>query len=154
MEWLQNYIVTIAVIGIVSVLADVLLPEGNIKRFARFGISLVLSLALCAPVITLLKQGDLSAALDLELPLTDITSTEEEIENNITRMVQKYSGFESASCSVELNTLLKVQQVTISKNLTEEGVVDSLLHEQSQKNILLLISAVYGVEEANIMIEE
>lgn len=157
MEWLRNYILTVAALGIVSAVADVLMPEGNVRRFARFAISLLLTLALCAPVVSLLQNGSLEgfAALEsAEIPQTDTLSAGDEIKKNIDGMIQKYSGFEAATCDVTIDEDLRVEQVTIYKNLGEEGIVDSLLHEKSEKSIKLLISAVYGLAQENIFIEE
>jgi len=153
MEWLKGYILTITIIGIASILADVLLPEGNIKKFARFTVSLVLSLALCAPVISLIKNSNFSVP-QVSIPIAEQSQSSEQIEQNIDQIIKHYTGFENATASVEIDSKLKVLSVTIEKNVQEQGIVDTMLNQKTEKNLITLISTLYGVSEANIIIKE
>ena len=56
MEWLTGYVVKTCAAALISFVVDMLLPEGNIKRTARFCASLVITIIICAPLINLFTQ--------------------------------------------------------------------------------------------------
>ena len=56
MEWLTGYIIKICAAALISFVVDMLLPEGNIKRTARFCASLVITIIICAPLVSLFSQ--------------------------------------------------------------------------------------------------
>lgn len=58
MEWLTGYIIKICAAALISFVVDMLLPEGNIKRTARFCASLVITIIICAPLQFVFTAAD------------------------------------------------------------------------------------------------
>ena len=59
MEWLTGYVIKICAAALIAFVVDMLLPEGNIKKTARFCASLVMTVIICAPLASLFSQQHL-----------------------------------------------------------------------------------------------
>lgn len=57
MEFLQGWIISLVSIVILSVLIDVILPNGNIRKYTRFIIGILVIFVILSPVVRLLNKG-------------------------------------------------------------------------------------------------
>ena len=52
-DWLKNYILSLVSVSVIGLLLDCLLTEGKIKKYAMFGVSIILSISLIQPLLKL-----------------------------------------------------------------------------------------------------
>lgn len=57
MEFLQGWIISLVSIVILSVLIDVILPNGSIRKYTRFIIGILVIFVILSPVVRLLNKG-------------------------------------------------------------------------------------------------
>ena len=142
MEWLTGYVVKICAAALISFVVDMLLPEGNIKRTARFCASLVITIIICAPLINLFTQQQ-----TVITPPDENHSVPDEYQA-ITQLIKTVDGFNEAQVTVTLSDG-NPYSVEIYKN--QNGAPINKLNEQK---IIELISVLYKIDENKIYIRE
>ena len=113
-----------------------LLPEGNIKRTARFCASLVITIIICAPLINLFtQQQTVITPPDKNHSVPDEYQIKQSVEKAITQLIKTVDG--------------NPYSVEIYKN--QNGAPINKLNEQK---IIELISVLYKIDENKIYIRE
>ena len=149
MEWLTGYIVKICAAALISFVVDMLLPEGNIKRTARFCASLVITIIICAPLINLFtQQQTVITPPDENHSVPDEYQIKQSVEKAITQLIKTVDGFNEAQVTVTLSDG-NPYSVEIYKN--QNGAPINKLNEQK---IIELISVLYKIDENKIYIRE
>ncbi len=137
--WLKDYIFTIISISFITLIIDCIIPNGNLKRYAIFGISVILSIALISPFNNLIKKD-----FKLEIPentyFVDYTSAVKNTVNSI-------KGFEDASVSVKQENN-KIISITVY--LKKERVLEDAVENLTGNFVKKMLSTVYNVDENNI----
>ena len=141
-EWLKNYVITILSASVICTAADCLLPEGNVRKYVRFALAMILSTAMIAPLLT----GEFS------LPTVPASaSTLWDGTEAVAETVRHLPGFENARVSVEQHGG-RIGTITVrvpEGKLAEQGeraAMTSLLKD--------LLSAMFSAERENIRIVE
>ena len=143
MEWLKEYVLRITAISIIGLLLECLVPTGNVKKYASFGLSLILSIAL---ISTLMNFEVKNFSFDIEKDCFEIDYTK-----SVKSTVNSVKGFEKAEVFVSQENN-KISTVSIKSNTDktlEKAVQQTML--DFLKNIIHLV---YGVEKNNIYIME
>jgi len=150
MEWLVSYIMTVSAAGILSFLIDMLIPECNIKKASRFGIALIMTLMICAPVMTLLSQKQSLNVSNLthesSINIDKILSS---TQTSIQRLVRLSSGFENAQVQIQME-----QTKVVSIEITNSGssITDAVKRTAAESKLKEYLTVLYGVEANNIII--
>lgn len=149
MEWLTGYVIKICAAALISFVVDMLLPEGNIKKTARFCSSLVITIIICAPLISLFSQQQTITAPANEYEnVTDEFQIKQSVEKAITQLIKTVEGFEEAQVTVTLADG-NPYSVEIYKNGN-----DAPINKLNQQKIINLISVLYKIDENKIYIRE
>lgn len=140
--WLKTYVITVLSASVICTVADCLLPEGDVRKYARFALALILAAVMISPLLT----GGFSLPTFSPERETAWDGTEA-----VAGIVRQMPGFEDARVSVEQSgsTIRKITVYVPAGKLAEQGqraAVTSLL-----KNLL---TAMFPVEEENIIITE
>ncbi len=149
MEWLTGYVIKICAAALIAFVVDMLLPEGNIKKTARFCASLVMTVIICAPLASLFSQQQLVITPPQEEHgQPDQLQIKQSVEKAITQLIKTVDGFADAQVSATLSGS-SVYSVEIYKN--QSGAPINKINEQKIKE---LISVLYKIDENMIYIRE
>ena len=141
-EWLKNYVLSITGVSVLSLLAECLIPQGNVKKYASFAMGVILSVCIISPLFSLGKQ-------QIQMPLEeeyvfDFTSA---IENT----VQSVYGFEDASVSV-LQNKNKIEKIIITPK--SDKLLEEAVRIATGEMLKSTLESVYSVDKENIIISE
>ena len=138
-DWLKNYILSLVSVSVIGLLLDCLLTEGKIKKYAMFGVSIILSISLIQPLLKL--------NVDFNVPTVSNKQINIDYETAIKSTVNSISGFEESSVSIicQNNEIKKVTIICSTEKLLDKAVENA--KKDYVKNI---INAVYGVNKNNI----
>ena len=142
-NWLKNYILSLVSVSVIGLILECLLTEGKIKKYAMFGVSIILSLSLIQPIFNL--------KTDFKMPTIENQQVNIDYETAIKSTVNSINGYEDAFVSVitQNNEIKKVMIVCSGEKLLDKAV------ENAKKDyVIKIISAVYGVEKENIYFSE
>ena len=143
MELIKGYITSITGVAILSLIVDCILPEGSVRKYARFACALILSICIISPVFDL--KPDVSLSLESnEQFFLDYTQAVE-------KTVQSVYGFENARVSVTQSSG-KIQEICIT--LTDSKLLEKAQQAAMKEYLCNTLSAIYGVEKENIWIKE
>ena len=146
MEWLTGYVIKICAAALIAFVVDMLLPEGNIKKTARFCASLVMTVIICAPLASLFSQQQLVITPPQEEHgQPDQLQIKQSVEKAITQLIKTVDGFADA----QTLSGSSVYSVEIYKN--QSGAPINKINEQKIKE---LISVLYKIDENMIYIRE
>lgn len=138
-DFLKNYILTVTAISILGLFLDCLLPNGNIKKYSAFGVSIILSIALIQPIAEFLKK-DFEPEIYSAEYYFDYTEAVKSTVNSI-------KGFEDAQVFVEQEKN-KITKITVISN--NWRVLDKAIETTSTDFLKKMLNAVYGVSEQEI----
>ena len=93
-EWLRGYILTVLGASVIALVVDCIVPDGTIRRFARFGTALLLSVAMLSPFASFPSSADAGKLLQTPSFTPDYTEA-------VTRTVHAVPGYENARVYVE-----------------------------------------------------
>lgn len=93
-EWLRGYVLTVMGASVIALVVDCIVPEGTIRRFARFGTSLVVCAAMLMPFASLPSLADTASLSQAPTFVPDYTEA-------VTRTVHAVPGYENARVYVE-----------------------------------------------------
>lgn len=142
-EWVKEYITSVTGVAILSLIVDCVLPEGNIRKYARFACALILSICIISPIFDL--KPDTAFSLEKnEQVYIDYTQA-------IEKTVQGIYGFENASVRVTQNGG-KVQKIFIT--LSDSKLLEKAQQTAMKEYLCNTLSAIYGIEKENIWIKE
>lgn len=130
---MKEYILLLISVSTVSLLIKDLLPEGKIKVFALFSLSVILSVAVISPIVKL-KIPE----FDFEPVKYDV-----DISSSAEETVRAIKGFENAFVSVSGDT------VTVYPN--NEKLLESVSMNIHTEYVKTLLKSLYGVK--NVIIE-
>lgn len=143
MEWVKGYVTSITGVAIVSLIIDCILPEGNIRKYARFACALILSACIISPIFDLKPERVVSIEKNEQF-FVDYSQAVE-------KTVQSIYGFEGASVSV-MQSGGSVQEVIIT--LTGSKLLEKAQQAAMEEYLRNTLHAIYGVEKENIWIKE
>ena len=102
-----KWVVTVAGIAILSVLCDVILPEGQIRKYIRTVFGVVVSLVIISPIVTLFTNGfdsDVVASGTISTQQGYLDSVaEREKQNTLSSLTLLLKGKDIAVKNIELN---------------------------------------------------
>ena len=142
-NWLKNYILSLVSVSVIGLILECLLSEGNIKKYAMFGVSIILSLSLIQPLFNL--------KTDFEVPTIQNQQINIDYETAIKSTVNSINGYEDAFVSV-ITQNNEIKKVTIV--CSGEKLLDKAVENAKKDYVIKIISAVYGVEKENIYFSE
>lgn len=142
-EWVKGYITSITGVAILSLIVDCVLPEGNIRKYARFACALILSICIISPIFDLKPDTPISLESNEQF-FVDYTQAVE-------KTVQGIYGFENVSVSVTQNGG-KIQEIVIT--LSDSKLLEKAQQTAMKEYLCNTLSAIYGVEKENIWIKE
>ena len=131
----KEYVLVLISVSAASLLIKELLPEGKIKAFALFAVSVILSVAVISPIIKL-KVPELQFDFDSAEYEPDISSSAE-------KTVRAVKGFENAFVSVSGKT------ITVYPN--NEKLFENVQMNIHAEFVKTLLKSLYGAE--NVIIE-
>ena len=141
--WLKNYVASIIAVAVIGLILDCLLTEGNLKKYAMYGVSLVLSVCLVQPII----KGN------FEINIPQISRQEYIIDYKtaVRSTVNSISGYEDADVDVKQEDN-KITSITIKADT--DKMSEEALKNATKNYVKKLISTIYGVSEDNIYFTE
>ncbi len=142
-DWLKNYILSLVSVSVIGLILECLLTEGKIKKYAMFGVSIILSLSLIQPIFNL--------KTDFEIPTIENQQVNIDYETAIKSTVNSINGYEDAFVSV-ITQNNEIKKVTIV--CSGEKLLDKAVENAKKDYVIKIISAVYGVEKENIYFSE
>ena len=148
MEWLTGYVIKICGAALISFIVDMLLPEGNIKKTARFCASLVITVIICAPLAGLFSQRETAVILPQATDRPDQEQMKQSVEKAITQLIKTVTGFENARVSVTFSDGAPYS-AEIYKNKS-----DAPINKLNEQKIIELISDLYKIDPNMIYIRE
>ncbi len=137
---MKEYVLTIIAISIISIICDSILNEGKIKKYARFAISLILSLALIYPAIDFLKQKKVSFNLLEEMEIDYSYSVKQTV----------LTFYKNANVKIVQNGK-SLDKIYI--DLTQEKILDKAQAELLKNEVKSILSKMYDIAEENIIID-
>ena len=126
-----KWVVTVAGIAILSVLCDVILPDGQIRKYVKTVFGIVVSLVIVSPLVGLFSSGVDSSPIDG----TDVTAQQQYLESVANRQ-NKYA-------------LQNVKQLLESKGIT----VKKIELNSAGDTLTLELGAAY-TSEFNTIVEQ
>ena len=132
---LKKYIISIISVSIAILIFDMLLPEGNVRKYGNFAFSLILSIALIQPITSFFKS-------DFNLD-NNISKYEVDYTDAVKSTVNSISGFEDAEVSVEHNDN-KIESITVYLN--GEKLFEKAEEQLKKDFVKKMLSVVYGTE--------
>lgn len=149
MEWLVKYIMVVCSAGIISLILDGIIPESNIKKAARFGIALIMTLMICTPILTLITGKNLQLPTRSIETSVDLNRLKDQTKTAITRLVRLSNAFSQADVDIEMQQT-QITEITIyNKN---SSIIDSLKMKAAEDELKKYLSVLYGVEVNKIII--
>lgn len=141
--WLKNYVASIIAVAVIGLILDCLLTEGNLKKYAMYGVSLVLSVCLVQPII----KGN------FEINIPQISRQEYIIDYKtaVRSTVNSISGYEDADVDVKQEDN-KITSITIKAD--KDKMLEEALKDATKNYVKKIISTIYGVSEDNIYFTE
>ena len=121
---MKTWVLSVVGVALVSVLADVMLPDGDTKKYARTAISAVIALTVFAPALNLFTSfpeeifAFESQATTLQQPYLDSVSEKrsELLRKQIASILQKNGvGGAVVSCFVGADGILSSAEIDLSK---------------------------------------
>ncbi len=137
--WLKNYIISLVSVSVIGLILECLLAEGNVKKYAMFGVSVILSISLIQPLLNI--------KTDFKFTKTQTQQVSVDYEQAIQATVNSIGGYEDATVSIlcQNNEIIK-----ITINSTSEKLLDKAVETAKQEYVKKIVSAVYGVETEKI----
>lgn len=149
MEWLVKYIMVVCSTGIISLILDGIIPESNIKKAARFGIALIMTLMICTPILTLITGKNLQLPTGSIETSVDLNRLKDQTKTAITRLVRLSNAFSQADVDIEMQQT-QITEITIyNKN---SSIIDSIKMKAAEDELKKYLSVLYGVEVNKIII--
>ncbi len=142
-EWIKSYICSVTGIAIISLIVDCVLPEGNVRKYARFACALILSLCIISPLLDWKPETSFSVS-ENEQFFVDYTQAVEKTVHGI-------YGFENAQVSVSQDNG-KIQEIHIT--LSDSKLIEKAQQAAMEEYLRNTLSAIYGIEKENISIKE
>ena len=148
MQEVLSSVFTVSLFCVAAFLLDFLLPEGNMKKLARFACSLVLTLSVSLTVGGLLTGGALSAPDFTVQTFQAEAASAEGIQNAVRQYVRLYAGFERARVHAEL---ADGRLVGVRIYFPDDDAADAAKRRFTQAQMQKTISVLYGLEENKII---
>ena len=135
---MKQYILTIIGISIISIICDSILTQGKIKKYARFAISLILSIALIYPAVDFLKQK------------SGFLPTFEEVEIDYSfSLEQTVKAFYKNATVTVMQDGNMITKIYI--DLSQEKLLDKAQAELLKNEVKNILSQMYGIDEQDII---
>ena len=136
---MKEYIMRVLCMALISTLADILLPEGNLRRFAAPLLGLSVMAAILLPAVSFL-----TGSTDIVLPAIEMTADEKTYQN---ALLDTYSAkIEAAIMEKDAGV---TAQVTVGENYEIEHIT---LCGQPSARVMLFIQKDLGVARNAITI--
>ncbi len=142
--WIKEYVLSIMSVSILGLILDCVIPNGNIKKYASFALSVILSITLLQPFMVELKNKDISLDMDKKGYSVDYTQAVKTTVNSVI-------GYEQADVFVQQEND-KIICVTVKNN--KEKLLDKSIQAASLSFLKKLLNAIYGISEDKIFIRE
>ena len=135
---MKEYVISVVTVSVIAMIAEVIIPEGKMKKYASFAISVILSLCIIQPLF----QIEIKIPGKLEAKQTTI-----DFESAVESTVHSVSGYENANVSVKSDGG-KVSEIKIS--VFDEKLAEKAKAEVTKEYLKSFLSAVYGTENIYI----
>lgn len=142
-SWLKEYILSVISISVIGLVLDSVLPNGNVKKYGQFALSIILSIALIQPLTSFIKK-DFSIEQNFSEYSVDYTSAVKSTVNSI-------KGFEDAEVFLTSENN-KITSITVHTH--RERILEDAVEDITSGYLKRILNAVYGVEINNIKILE
>ncbi|MBE7092453.1 MAG: hypothetical protein E7365_04670 [Clostridiales bacterium] len=143
-SWIKEYILTIVVISVIGLILECLLNEGNIKKYAMFGVSIILCVNMIQPFLKInfeINKPDINNKYHYTIDYNDAVSS----------TVNSVKGFENAKVNVDSQNN-KIIKITINPNA--DKLIEKTISNTTKEYIKTLLNAIYGVDKENIFFTE
>lgn len=141
--WLKEYIVTVIAIAIISLILESLLPEGNVKKYAAYAFSIILSISMIQPLLQI--KGDIN------IPEINVSNTSIDYLTAVKTTVNGIIGYEDAEVTVKQNDD-KIESITIKTG--DKKIIEDAIAKITEDDVKEIIYAIYGVDKEKIHISE
>ncbi len=136
MKW---YFLKIASMGILTVVSECLLPKGNIKKYAVFALSVIMTVSLIFPLKEI-KTEDFNINTTMEYDSSGI-------KDGVMKTVRGIKGFENASVDVKMENM-KITAINIKMN--NGKMLESAVAEVHKEYLKAVLKALYRTENINV----
>lgn len=132
---IKKYVLSIIVISISGLFFDTILPEGNIRKYGNYALSVIMSIALIQPVVSFFKN-DFNMEYSYEQYVFDYTEAVKSTVNSI-------SGYEDADVYVEQSNN-KIESITIYQR--KDKLLEKAEAVLKKDFVKTMLKNVYGTE--------
>ena len=137
MEWVSNWIQGVIVAVIIGTIIEMILPEGNCKKYVKVVIGIYILYSMVSPVITKVTKNDLK--------VSNIFDLNEYIE------ASKSNTYENLEQSQE-NQIKNIYESNLKNDMTEK--LEAKGYEVININLNIESSSEYTLKNIELMLEE
>ncbi len=155
---MENWAISVVGTVLLTVLADVILPDGQTNKYVKTALSVVVILAMLAPVVKI-ADGSLSFVSDdkqYQAQSQYLYMVEQKQESEIEqRLISELAESGYRNCIVEAEATLDEQGLTIDKisvNLKNAVIPDGLSNILVTEDITDIVSKQCGVASEKVVI--
>lgn len=155
---MENWAISVVGTVLLTVLADVILPDGQTNKYVKTALSVVVILAMLAPVVKI-ADGSLSFVSDdkqYQAQSQYLYMVEQKQESEIEqRLISELAESGYKNCIVEAEATLNEQGLTIDKisvNLKNAVIPDGLSNILVTEDITDIVSKQCGVASEKVVI--
>lgn len=155
---MENWAISVVGTVLLTVLADVILPDGQTNKYVKTALSVVVILAMLAPVVKI-ADGSLSFVSDdkqYQAQSQYLYMVEQKQESEIEqRLISELAKSGYGNCIVEAEATLDEQGLTIDKisvNLKNAVIPDGMSNILVTEDITDIVSKQCGVASEKVVI--
>lgn len=155
---MENWAISVVGTVLLTVLADVILPDGQTNKYVKTALSVVVILAMLAPVVKI-TDGSLSFVSDdkqYQAQSQYLYMVEQKQESEIEqRLISELAESGYKNCIVEAEATLNEQGLTIDKisvNLKNAVIPDGMSNILVTEDITDIVSKQCGVASEKVVI--
>ncbi len=155
---MENWAISVVGTVLLTVLADVILPDGQTNKYVKTALSVVVILAMLAPVVKI-ADGSLSFVSDdkqYQAQSQYLYMVEQKQESEIEqRLISELAESGYKNCIVEAEATLNEQGLTIDKisvNLKNAVIPDGMSNILVTEDITDIVSKQCGVASEKVVI--
>ncbi len=146
---MKEWIIRILAAACLSVLTEILLPEGNMKKTVSLITSLVMMIVILSPVAKLIAEKIPKAQIAWSGIEYDTAAAENKIEGDIKAILSGYEGYEDSFVRVTVDDTGKVTKVDITVE-REQASLDTVINKDT--TVRAVLAAFYRMDEKDICI--
>ena len=162
---LKNFCITVIVAVIISVCAEMLLPEGNIKKYAKLVIGLIIVIVILNPIIRLknidLKKHEYTFSLEnIKCGASDLSEMQ---KSQVQKLFVESIVDEISKEIIKNNPEIEKNKLKIKIVLDEDKKIDkieicqiiiSYPNIQKLKKVKLAIHQICGIDQKNVILKD